>query len=532
MAMPHRSDRYEQEALFWCSLLEPLVCGEIPPEEAAEFLRELANTEQLFPDGQRKKPSRSTLWRKWKQYREGGFEALVRRRRSDRGKARKGRQAMIDRAVELKKDQPRRSEETINQFLQHEFQDTLPKSTLYRHLKKAGATRLKLGVSKQKVRRRWTRDQSNALWVGDFADGPYVIDGDRAKETHLCAFIDCHSRYAVDARYYYRENLEVLIDSLLRAWANHGASRELYVDNAKIYHANALKTACLALNIKLLHRAPRDPPGGGLVERFIETAQGQFESEVRAGEILTLEKLNQAFSAWREVSYHERTHSETGQSPRLRYEAGKSFTRHVDLQRVLKFFLKSETRRVDFDFSDVRLLGRFFLVDKGLRGDKVEVRYDPFGELESVLLYSLDGEYLGTGTRHTREGTDDSTEAHSASPSPVAKAKYNYLDLLIEKQRQAIDRHAASGIDYRAVLAAADRRWPFVEFAKQLASHLGRSGGLSTFRTDELESLQKVYQRLTFLDPALLETACAQAQQRSIPEIVFLLQRLHDERRT
>ena len=51
------------------------------------------------------------------------------------------------------------------------------------------------------------------------------------------------------------------------------------MDNAKIYHANALKAACLALNIKLLHRKPRDPPGGGLVERFIETAQSQFESE-------------------------------------------------------------------------------------------------------------------------------------------------------------------------------------------------------------------------------------------------------------
>ena len=530
--MPHRSDRHEQEAIFWCSLLQPLICGEIAPEDAADFLRELATTEHLFPDGQRKRPSRATLWRKWKQYRDGGFEALLRRRRDDRGKARKDRQAMVDKAIELKKDQPRRSDEAINQFLQHEFKTTLPKSTLYRHLKKAGATRLKLGISKQKVRRRWTRDQSNALWVGDFADGPYVIDGDRAKETHLCAWIDCHSRYGIDSRYYFRENLDVLIDSLLRGWANHGASREAYADNAKIYHANALKKACLALNIKLLHRAPRDPPGGGLVERFIETVQGQFESEVRAGEILTLEKLNQAFSAWREVSYHERPHRETGEPPRIRYEAGKSFTRHVDLQRILKFFLKSETRRVDGTFSDVRLPGYFFLVNKDLRGDKVEVRYDPFGDMESVLIYSLDGEYLGTGTRHTREGTDDSTKDRSGPPPPPAKVKHNYLDLLIEKQRQAIDRHAASGIDYRAVLAAADRRWPFVEFAKQLASHLGRSGGLSAFRADELESLQKVYQRLTFLDPALLETACAQARQRSIPEIVFLLQRLHDERKT
>jgi hypothetical protein len=342
--------------------------------------------------------------------------------------------------------------------------------------------------------------------------------------------VDCHSRYAIDSRYYYREDFDVLTDSLLRGWSNHGASLQLYADNAKIYHANALKAACAALNIRLLHRAPRDPPGGGLVEAFIQTVQLQFESEVRAGDMLTLEKLNQAFSAWLEVSYHQRIHSETKQSPRLRYEQGKSFTRHVDLQRILKFFLKSEERTVNRTFSDVQVLSLYFRVDKKYRRDKVIVRYDPFdAELNSVLIYSLDGEYLGTGTRHEREGREE--DKRSAPPSPPAKVKNNYLDLLIRKQQQNIERRS-SGIDYREVLAAADRRWPFAQFAKQLAAHLGRSGGLSAFRADELESLQKVYQRLTFLDPALLEKACAQAPQRSIVEIVFLLQRLHDERRT
>ncbi len=530
--MANRVDRHEQWAIFWCSLLQPLLCGEIPPQEAADFLRELTETERLFPDGQRKKPSRATLYRKWKQVRDGGFDALLRKRRGDRRKPRKDRrkrQAMIDRAIELKKDQPRRSEETLNQFLREEFRETLPKSTLYRHLKQAGATRLKLGVSQQKVRRRWTRDQTNALWVGDFEDGPYVFDLDRVWETHLCAYVDCHSRYGIDARYYYQDNLDVLSDSLLRAWTNHGACLELYVDNAKVYHAHALKAACAALNIKLLHRTPRDPPGGGLVERFIQTVQTQFESEVRAGDMLTLEKLNQAFSAWLEVSYHERIHSETKQSPRLRYEQGKAFTRHVDLQRIVKFFLKSEQRTVNRTFSDVQILGLYFRVHKDYRGDKVIVRYDPFdGDLNSVLVYSPDGEYLDTGERHEREGRK---EDKHCTPRPPAKVKHNYLDLLIRKQQQNIERRSR-GIDYREVLAAADRRWPFVEFAKQLAAHLGRSGGVSAFRADELESLQKVYQRLTFLDPALLEKACAQAQQRSIVEIVFLLQRLHDERRT
>jgi hypothetical protein len=350
-----------------------------------------------------------------------------------------------------------------------------------------------------------------------------VIQGDRAVETHLTAFIDCHSRYVVDARYYLRENLDVLIDSLLRAWSHHGASRELYVDNAKIYHAHALQAACLALNIRLIHRAVGDPPGGGLVERFFRTVQTQFEAEVRAGAILTLDKLNQAFTAWLHVSYHQRRHSETGQPPQLRYEQQKRFTREVNISKIVAHFLKREVRVVHKDFSDVQLQGLFFQVDPRLRGDKVEVRFDPFSALETVLIYSLDGEYLGVGKRHLRQ------EGSAHQPNPPAKPKHNYLDLLIRKHQQALDKQA-SGIDFQAVLARADRRWPFTEFIKQLAVQLGRKGGLSAFRTDELEALQKTYHRLTSLNAVMLEKACAQAAQRTIAEIVFLLQQLHEER--
>ncbi len=517
-------NRQQQWAVFWCSLLSPLLYGEILPEEAGRFLRQLASTEQVFPDGRRGKPSRATLWRKWKQYRDGGFEALFRKRRSDRGKSRKASQAMIAKAIELKTEQPYRSNVPINQFLESEFGNTIPKSTLYRHLRRAGATRLKLGISRRKVRRRWTRDDSNALWLGDFEDGPYVLAGDRAVPTHLSAFIDCHSRYVVEARYYLRENLDVLIDSLLRAWSVHGASRELYLDNAKIYHANALKAACFALNIRLIHRGVGDPPPGGLIERFFETAQSQLESEVRAGEILTLDRINHALAAWLQQSYHQQPHSETGQPPLDRYHQGRRFTRHVNLQKVLKYFLRRQRRKVHADFSDVQLEGLFFQVDARLRGDWVEVRYDPFNPLETVLLYSLDDEYLGVGKLHQRQTVPD-----QPPPQAAPKPKHNYLDLLIEKHEEALrDRHA--GIDYQAVLAAAGRRWPFAEFVKQLATHLGRRGGLTAFTAEELENLQKVYQRLTSLDAPMLREACERATGRTIPDVVFLLQQLAHEK--
>lgn len=522
--MSNRQDRHEQWAVFWCSLLGPLLSGVIPAEEAGPFLRQLSQTEHDFPDGTRRKPSRATLWRKWKLYREQGFDGLIRRRRKDRGKPRRATQAMIDKAIALKKDQPRRSDHAINQFLQEEFQATIPRSTLYRHLRRAGATRRKLGVSKQKVRCRWTRDTSNALWLGDFEDGPYVLHGDRVVETHLSAFIDCHSRYLVEARYYLRENLDILIDSLLRAWSVHGASRELYLDNAKIYHAHALRRACCVLNIRLLHRGVGDPPPGGLIERFFGTVQTQFEAEVRAGPMLTLAKLNQALMAWLEVSYHERANSETGQPPRERYEQGRSFTRHVDLQQIIRHFLQRERRKVDRIYSDVRLKGLYFRVDPQFRDDWVEVRYDPFAELQTVVLYSEEGEYLGVGQRHEREGA-----AEQPPVRPPTQAKYNYLDLLIQKHEQTLEQRS-SGIDYQAALTRGSNRWPFLEFAKQLAAYLGRTGGLSAFRTDELETLQKIYTRLPRLDPELFEWAWARASQRTIPEILFLLQKLHDER--
>lgn len=517
-------DHDQTWAVFWCSLLSPLLFGEVAERDAHRFLRQLAREQHLFPDGRRRKASLSTLRRKWRKYRQGGFAALARKPRDDRGRPRKHREAMIARAVELKKDQPRRSDETVNQFLDAEFQRTIPASTLYRHLKGAGATRLKLDVTSQKVRCRWSREQTNALWLGDFQDGPYVLCDGQSVPTYLSAFIDCYSRFAVEARYYRRENLDILIDSLLRAWATHGASRELYLDNAKIYHARALAAACFQLNIRLIHRGVGDPPPGGLIERFFGTTQSQFESEVRAGNILTFDQLNRGLAAWLDTSYHARPNSETGQSPHERYQQGLAFVRHVDLQQILPLFLQRVRRRVHRDFSDVQLHGSFFKVDPRLRGDWVEVRYDPFAPLDRVLIYSdRGGQYLGAGERYERE-----LGSHpSCSPATPAKPKHNYLDLLIQQHEQSLAARS-QGIDFRRVVAR--RAWPFAQFVKRLAELCGRAGGLTAFSSDELEALQKIYQRQATLDERLLEQAVAAADPKTIPVIAYHLERLAHER--
>ena len=253
---------------------------------------------------------------------------------------------MIARAVELKKEQPRRSPQAINEFLKKEFGRTIPKSTMNRHLRLAGATRRKLGATDEKIRCRWTRDYSNALWVGDFSEGPCVFHAGRVIKSHLSIWIDCHSRYVPEGRYYFRENLDIVTDSLLRAWGSHGASRELYLDNAKVYHAGALKLACTQLNIQLLHRPPRDPSPGGIIERIIETVQDQLESDIRASHTVSLDQLNRYFTAWLHASYHKTIHSSTDQTPLERFRQQTRFRRHVNLSEVREFFHLREKRTV------------------------------------------------------------------------------------------------------------------------------------------------------------------------------------------
>lgn len=522
--------RHEDEwVVFWASLLSPLYLEEVDAKETARFLRELASQEQLFPDGQRRKVGLSTLWRKWRQLREGGLEALRRKRRNDRGMIRGERRRMIERAIELKRDQPRRSPQVINEFLKAEFGGTIPPSTMHRHLRAAGATRAKLIGSRQPVRGRWTRDRSNALWVGDFEHGPRVLVGDQVRKTHLSVFIDCHSRYVVAGRYYLRENFDILIDTLLRAWSEHGSSRELYVDNAKVYRATALKLAALAVHTRLHHRKVRDPAGGGLIESFFRTAQSQFEPEVRAGQILTIDKLNEGFAAWLAVGYHQAVHSEIKETPRARYERDRLEHRHVDMSQVVSYFHQREKRTVRREFCDVQLNGAYYRVDKKLRGDRVEVRYDPFQQpLTLVHIYDCQsGAYLGEGIRHERPVNPD----QDTPPADLPKPQYSYIDLLIRQHRDSLSRQV-QGIDYGAVLARADRRWPFAEFVQRLASRMGRQGGVSAFSTNELEALSRFYERRTELTAVMVDRAVAAVPEPTITDVLYQLQLLIDEERS
>jgi hypothetical protein len=360
------------------------------------------------------------------------------------------------------------------------------------------------------------------LWVGDFSYGPYVLVDGQTQPTYLSLFNDCYSRYVVEGRYYLRQSLDILIDSLLRAWSIHGVSNDLYVDNAKVYHANALKAACYALHINLIHRKAGDPSPGGLVERLFGTNQEQFEAEVRAGDILSLDKLNQGFSAWLHTVYHESVHSETKEPPAKRFKEDSKVIRRIDMDVALKFFMKCEPRVVNRDFSDVTIDKLFFKVDPKLRGDKVLVRYDPFSSMDKVFIYSQREEYLGPAPLYNREKEDRHREEKTAAVKP----KHNFIDLVIARHEKQMQEQA-KGIDYTKLVNP--KRWPFASFVQKLAQLMGKKEGLAAFKSQEVETLKKVYDHNPELNEPKLIKAFEQAEVKNIAHLAFQLQNMKKE---
>jgi len=487
----------DQNDLAWtafrASLLAPLLTGEVTSGERGAYFQKLAREERLWPNGKRSKISVRTLRRWYQHLREGGIERLKPQRRSDLGQARRSRQVKIERAVELKREQPRRSDQVINRILQKEFGSGLARSTLYRHLSIRGVTRKRLGVDREKVRCRWTRDVPNALWMGDFSHGPIVLYRGKPCPTYLSAWIDSHSRYVVDARYYVRENLNVLVDSLLRAWARHGSPREIYADNGKVYHSDGLTVACTKLQIAKLHRPPREPQPGGLVERFFQTVQSQFIAEVDASSTLTFEKINQAFEAWLQTAYHRQVHRSTSQTPYERYFTDDRIRRSVSITEVESYFYERHSRRVDPTHSDVSIDNRFYQVDAKLRGLKVNVQFNPFRtdpeQPDEVKLYSLQGVYLGIGHRYDRE-----RGAHPAESPTESKPMLDspYIRALLEAQKQSHEQSRQDGIDYKSAME--HDRLTLPQLGQQFSHYLGRTG-ISSLTQDELDALDAFYQK-------------------------------------
>src|ERR1035437_3053076 len=158
-------------------------------------------------------------------------------------------------------------------------------------------------------------------WTGDARHGPGVA----GRKTYLFAFIDDHSRALTGYRWGHSEDTVRLEAALHHGISARGVPRVVYLDNGSAMISKQLMRALAVLGIQLTHSTPREPAGRGKIERVFRTVREQFLIELAVpgalAKIVTLEQLNELFTAWVETVYHQRVHSETGQSPLARFTA-------------------------------------------------------------------------------------------------------------------------------------------------------------------------------------------------------------------
>ena len=447
--MSRSEDRRTEIALFRYTLILPLLRGEHPPGGKQRLREQIASRHYDIPYASRSTVSPATLARWERRYRQAGFDGLKPQPRSDRGTPRAISPATLDRAETLKREQPRRSARSIIKMLSLDQTNPIPEDhlaprTLRRHLAARDATTAQLhNAQRPKPYRRFERPHFGDLWQGDAMHGPYLPDPahpGQQRQVFLFAFIDDHTRLVPHAQFYWNEQLPRMEDCLQRAIRRHGRPLAIYVDRAQIYASKQLDTVCATLGMQRILGTPYYPEGRGKIERLFEFVQSDFLPELAspaasaATSVTTLQQLNVSFLAWLEVIYHRKVHSETGQAPleRARQDPAPT-TRPVDPELLRQAFLHRADRQVT-KMATISFSGNRYTVPAYLRGQRIQLRYDPF-DLTRLEIWYQDT-FLQLAAPETLVATHHPDVELDPLPPPPQSAAIDYLALLrLEHER-------------------------------------------------------------------------------------------------
>jgi len=390
-----------------------------------------------------------------------------RKTRKDKGISKAIPDFILDFAVNLRRDTPTRTTATLIGIIKDEYGCELKRSTLNYHLSRLGYSRLHMRVVDSKIHIRFESEHINDLWIGDYHDASYLLMN--GQNVHLSAFIDCKSRFIVHAQYYIRENLLTLEDSFKKATLKSGCPKLVYVDNAKIYHADRFIYCCLKLGIEApIYSKPYVKESRGKIEKFFSYVKTNFEKEAIArGGFESIDALNEYFQAFLELNYHKKVHSETNRKPLEEFseKENEMYKRYPDIVVLNELFMIVEERMVHKKMKTVSVMNILFVTDSFLGGKKVEVHFNP-NDLSYVLIYQNDAFIMKAFPQELNAKPNKPIEHYD----PDFNFRYDYLSALKGKYDRLLKENA-SLTDYSTIKTDYSGTFNFNKFV-QLFSEL------------------------------------------------------------
>lgn len=257
----------EQTALFRYQLVARLLDPQVPVEERRAWREWVTSHEHAGPDGKRRRVSERTLRRWVTLYRTGQFKAMHRPPRRDKGRTRRVPQDVVEAAVRLKEQEPRRSIPQVVEILERSgllTRGSLHPGTLWRHLAARGLGRRQ--AAPQKVLRRFEADAPGRLYQGDVKYGPYLPDPrdpQRKRRTYLVGFLDDNSRVLAHGEFFWAEDVYALELCFQKAILRRGAPAAVYVDRGLIFQSRLFTYACAELGVEHISATAYHAQGKG-----------------------------------------------------------------------------------------------------------------------------------------------------------------------------------------------------------------------------------------------------------------------------
>jgi len=267
-------------------------------------------------------------------------------------------QNIIDEIIRLKKENSKRSNQHLAEFVENKFLRKISRSTIRRILIKNDC------YEKTKTERRvfWNLEEKitrcGQMIQFDACEGAWLKG---YRRVYLIAFIDAYSRFIVGWKWVGSDSAWNNISVLRSVALKYGVPEIFYTDNASFYkvirhdqsaHQNhkpedeyetTIQRIILDLGSVMINHKPYEPQGKGRIERFFRFMQDRFIKEHAAE---NLEELNEQFRVW--IKWYNAKHIirtiECVPKDRFNPKGFKPISKDLDLEKVFSY---QYTRKVD-----------------------------------------------------------------------------------------------------------------------------------------------------------------------------------------
>lgn len=380
----------DETALQKYTMIAPLLDEHLDTAAACGLRKKLAEQYGI---------SERTLRRYVNAYNQSGFDGLkpVERIRYRKGAMPGNYKQLLQEAIQLRREVPRRSIEQIILILEMEGKvapGILKRPTLQRHMYQAGfgATHMDIYTDARKSSsRRFCKPHRMMLVQGDIKYGPLLPIGENGAmvQTYLSSAMDDHSRMVLASAFYDNQEETIVEDTFHKAILNYGRFDKCYFDHGSQYVARQLKLSLAKLSIRIAHAPVGSGKSKGKIEKFHQ-AVDSFLAEAKAQKIRTLEDLNYYWRIYLDEYYHNRAHDGIreyyeslgvsvpgeGISPLQEFNRDTRPLVFLDAAIVGEAFLYHESRKVDKG-ACISFQGRRYETRSQLIGRTVEIAYDP-----------------------------------------------------------------------------------------------------------------------------------------------------------